>query len=84
MTDAAQDWRDMLADYMIKAGTVGKKKSEIVTRFQGKIGTPQITAQLDVWHLEDKVQKFDIPSPSRGGRTSVIWRATTKLVEDGI
>lgn len=82
MTSASQDWRDMLHDYLIKAGTTGKKQSEIVTRFQGKMQAAQIKAELNTLHLEDKVQKFDVPSSGgRSGRGAVVWRATTKLVE---
>jgi len=81
MTAAAEDWRDVLHDYLIKAGTSGRKQSEIVVRFQGKVDGASIRSELEALHLADKVQKFEIPTPARGGRSATVWRATTKLVE---
>lgn len=75
---AQREWRDDLVHYLVTAGTVGRKKSEILSHFKNRVKAVQVNAELEALHVEDKVQKFTIPG---GGRGLTIWRATTKMLE---
>lgn len=76
------DWRDQLVRFLITGGTTGRSQSEILARLQDHATSALIRNELDALHLEDKVQRFDIPSEITKGRAKIIWRATTKLVEN--
>lgn len=75
------EWHERLASLLIRAGTTGKKQSEIVKALQGFATAATLEGQLEAWWAEDKVQRFTVPPPERGGRSTIVWRATTKLVE---
>lgn len=73
-----KDWRDDLVHFLITAGTTGRAQSEIIARFQSRTKTGPITEHLESLRVEDKVQKFKLPTKGRG---TVTWRATTKMLE---
>jgi hypothetical protein len=76
------DWREDLIDFMIEGGLIGRKQSEIIIRFDHVATIAQIVAELEFHAAEDKIQKFVMhPTGRKGGRSYIIWRATTKIME---
>ena len=76
---AQADWRDLLHDYLIKGGTSGRKRSEILVRLQRLVNSATILEELKALQLEGKADKFEVQTPS-GGRKVEVWRATTKIL----
>jgi hypothetical protein len=77
-----KDWRELLINYLIEAGTVGKKQAEIVTKFEHHASAAVITGELEALQSEDKVQLFHITPKGGSGRKYKLWRATTKIIEN--
>lgn len=73
------DWREQLVQFLITGGIQGRSQSEVLAKLQDYATADMIRNELDGLHLEDKVQRFDIPSSETGGRAKIIWRATTKI-----
>jgi hypothetical protein len=76
------DWQDQLIEYMIDGGLIGRKQSDILAKFDTVANAERINAELTFLAAEDKVQKYVVPPISRrGGRSYIVWRATTKIME---
>lgn len=75
------DWREDLVHYLVTAGTVGRRQSEVTAKFQGRVLAATVEAELQALEAEEKVQHFVVPAAGRGARMAVLWRATTKMVE---
>lgn len=71
---APQDWRDRLKNFLISAGTNGRAQTEIIQTLGMK--RVDVCNELEALMNDDKVQKFMITNKT------VIWRATTKILED--
>lgn len=78
--ETLKDWRYLLSEFLIYGGPTGRTKSELIAKLSNYVEVAQIDAELEAWHLEDKVQKFEVPHPN-GKTKSTIWRATIKMVE---
>lgn len=72
-----KDWRDDLVHFLITGGTVGRKQTEILARFQSRVKAAQLKGELEALWAEDKVQKFIVKETQ--GRGYTLWRATTKI-----
>lgn len=77
--DPGIDWDQNLIRFLISKGTAGVRHKDIITRFQHAANATEITARLNAWHAEDKVQQFLIKT---GGRSGMHWRATTEILKD--
>jgi len=76
------DWPGALAHYLVKAGLQGKTQADIVMRFRSWASAAELENELEAWQVEGKVQKFKLNRiKGRTGRPTVLWRATTKMVE---
>jgi len=70
------DWRDILSDWLIESGIQGVPHWKIISRFQRRANAKEITDHLEALQAEDRVQRFRVDS---GG---MVWRATTKMLEN--
>lgn len=80
-TKQIYDWRDTLREFLISGGTDGRSQSEIIAKLNGYAAADAIRNELEALHLEDKVQRFDVPAQSGMGRSKLVWRATNKILE---
>lgn len=76
-----RDWHEVLREFLIAAGTNGRKQKEIVARLQPYVAADEIEPYLTLLQSERKVQKFRVPPSKRGGRPSTVWRATTEWMK---
>ena len=72
------DWRAGVEEFLINAGTNGRKHSDILHRFQLAADAPTITNHLEALLAERKVDRFRLKTK---GRPAMYWRATTKIME---
>jgi len=76
------DWQSTLAQYLIRAGTQGRKRGEITRFMERWANADMIENELNALQAEGKADKFSVrPANGRSGRSIVIWRATTKILE---
>jgi hypothetical protein len=68
------DWQAKLTEWLINAGTVGRRQSELISRVSTKVDDREVLSFLNSLLAEGKVQKFILP----GG--VIQWRATTKIL----
>lgn len=73
------DWREKLRNFLLQAGTDGRKQKDIVFYLQEVVTAAEITQHMTAWKAEGKVDRYTVPT---GGRPATIWRATTKMLEE--
>ena len=73
------DWRDKLRQMLLDGSTSGVKQRDITHGLEGFASAPEILQHLEAWEAEEKVQQFKVPTK---GRPGIVWRATTKLLEE--
>lgn len=76
------DWQAKIVRYLAAAGTVGRSQTEILRRVQHEAPVDMVVPFLEALLGFDKVQKFEVPI-GKSNRNTIIWRATTKLLEKG-
>lgn len=80
-SELRQDWRAALQEFLIASGTQGRSKSEISAKFTNVTTGEALEHELDALHVQDKVQKFEVPPENKKGHAKVVWRATTKILD---
>jgi hypothetical protein len=75
------EWRERLYVFLTSAGTVGRKWSEILHHMERQVQADEIEMELEALWAENKVQRFQVPTVGRKGRTATVWRATTKMLD---
>ena len=81
MANRTNDWQYDLAKYLIAAGVVGRKQSEIISKFRNVGMAEMIEDELKALAAAGKVQRFKVPGQGRGSKQATVWRATTKIME---
>lgn len=74
-----EDWDIRLYHIMIEAGTDGIQQQKILHKLQRSVTADVMTARLEAWFAEKKVQKFEQKTK---GRPRIIWRATKLLLTE--
>lgn len=69
------NWQYLLKQYLLEAGTVGRKQGEITKKFN-RVLAEEIIMELEALWAEELIQRFTAPTH---GPKVVIWRATDKL-----
>lgn len=76
----AEEWPQALQHFLVTAGTVGRKQSEISTFLRNRASAAEYETLLESWWAERKVDQYKVtPESGRGGRSIKIWRATTLM-----
>lgn len=76
------DWRSLLVDLLVGAGTTGIKQRDIIHKLQAYADADTLIDELQSLRKQRKVQKFGLPSGPRGGRPATVWRATKLILEE--
>jgi len=74
------DWREDLKQFLISGGTSGRKHHEVHDRLQRQAHAKAIDIELEGLLVQEKVQKFYVPTGMRG-KPATIWRATIKILK---
>ncbi len=74
-------WEDQVHLFLVNGGLEGRTQTSLIRRFKCAIETETLKNYMEtLWH-EGKVDKFTVPHSSGRGKPSLVWRATTKMLE---